>query len=155
MSVFLESSLRSQKEGEQAARCLRCTCGRICSWVSGSALSLAGCATADGSHRRGTGRRVGGRDVSSPSLPGRVSCGSVGLHRAVVLLQRRQRLYLSASALFKDVETVKASQQRDFHCISVNKIKTLFKSNPFFYVFYCRKGHYRACERLTGNYSPW
>lgn len=60
ISVFLESSLCLQKEGEQAARCLRCTCGRMCSWVSSSALSLAGCATGDGSHSRGTGWSVGG-----------------------------------------------------------------------------------------------
>lgn len=37
-----------------------CPCGRICVWVSSSALSPAGCVTTDGSHRRGMGWCVGG-----------------------------------------------------------------------------------------------
>lgn len=45
-----------------------------------------------------------GRDVSSRSLPGRVSCGSVGLQRAVVVQQQLQcRLNLSLGALSKDM----------------------------------------------------
>lgn len=43
-----------------------------------------------------------GRDVSSRSLPGRVSCGSVGLQRAVVVQQLQCRLNLSLGALSKD-----------------------------------------------------
>lgn len=44
-----------------------------------------------------------GRDVSSRSLPGRVSCGSVGLQRAVVVQQLQCRLNLSLGALSKDM----------------------------------------------------
>lgn len=44
-----------------------------------------------------------GRDVSSRSLPGRVSWGSVGLQRAVVVQQLQRRLNLSLGALSKDM----------------------------------------------------
>lgn len=42
---------------------------------------------------------VCGRDVSSPSLPGRVSCGSVGLQRVVVAAAPAAAIFVSKSVV--------------------------------------------------------